>query len=175
MRALRPASIVLAMIAIAWIPSNDADAQAIQLPTVRVFQYSGSVLVPDRGTASLGGVSSTAFSSRRAGLGFPAGSKAAGRSAGTSNAIASATIIDLAEMDRQIRAGDLRKESARQNQVQAKRDEEGKRLVRYARTEYHRGNLAASRHGYELAISVLDGRLRDLAIAEFRRVHPSIR
>ena len=48
--------------------------------------------------------------------------------------------------------------------------EEGKALVRFARKQYREGRKAASFDTYRMAIQVLDGRLRELAIVEFRRV-----
>ena len=48
--------------------------------------------------------------------------------------------------------------------------EEGKSLVRFARTQYREGNKAASFDTYRMAIQVLQGRLRELATVEFRRV-----
>lgn len=176
MKRLRPTMFLLTVALLMAVSPDDAAAQVIQLPSVRVFQYSGSVLVPDRGTVSLGGVSGSASSSAlRGGLALPARPNALSRTVGIGNATASATIIDLAEMDRQIRSSDLQKESAKRNQRQAERNEEGKQLVRHARAQYRRGNMAASRDAYEVAISVLSGHLKDLAIAEFRRVHVSVR
>ncbi len=48
--------------------------------------------------------------------------------------------------------------------------EEGKALVRYARQQYREGKTSESFVTYQMAIGVLDGRLKDLAVVEFRRV-----
>ncbi|MEM6777772.1 MAG: hypothetical protein AAF670_08950 [Planctomycetota bacterium] len=68
---------------------KDAGAQVVQLPSTRIFSYSGSVAVPDRGATYLGGNSSAALG--------PGGSALSTRSLR-----AHATIIDLDAMDRQI-------------------------------------------------------------------------
>ncbi|MEM1227176.1 MAG: hypothetical protein AAGJ40_15865 [Planctomycetota bacterium] len=69
--------------------SHHAWSQVVQLPSTRIFSYSGSVAVPDRGATYLGGNSSAALG--------PGGSALSTRSLH-----AHATIIDLDAMDRQI-------------------------------------------------------------------------
>lgn len=95
-----------------------------------------------------------------------------------------ATIIDLDEMDRKIlgvapqelaRAKGWPERSATVGQpARPGRSgdpvEEGKALVRYARQQYRAGKESESMVAYQMAIEVLDGRLRELAILEFRRV-----
>jgi len=164
----------------------------VQLPSFHTFSYRGSVLVPDGGTTSLGGVkrSATGYNHRGWNRGY-------GSVNSTSNASVSARIIDLAEMDRQILGGSpqefLRRKRAEEQQAIAtglpvattgqqtqvtrspaastlSRTEEGKALVRFARQEYREGRKSSSIQAYGMAINQLDGRLKTLAVAEFRRV-----
>jgi hypothetical protein len=140
----------------------------VQLPSFQTFSYSGSVLVPDGGTTSLGGVSRSAMSSQRRPF-----SRSFGWSQSNAQAAVSATIIDLNEMDRQI-LGASPKEFVREGKVASSRQadpvEEGKSLVRYARKQFLEGKESESFVTYQMAIGVLDGRLQELAVAEFRRV-----
>ncbi len=164
----------------------------VQLPSFHTFSYGGSVLVPDGGTTSLGGVkrSATGYNHRGWNRGY-------GSVNSTSNVSVSARIIDLAEMDRQILGGSpaefLRRMRVQEQQAMAtdspaavvgrqtqitqkpkapvlSRTEEGKALVRFARQEYREGRKSSSMQAYGMAINQLDGRLKTLAIAEFRRV-----
>ena len=87
--------------------SVETAAQTVQLPTQRQFSVGTSVLVPDRGTISLGSVSRARESSTRRGLmgGGPLLQNGGmGREVSHSGATISATIIDLREMDRQVLA-----------------------------------------------------------------------
>jgi len=164
----------------------------VQLPSFHTFSYGGSVLVPDGGTTSLGGVkrSATGYNHRGWNRGY-------GSVNSTSNAAVSARIIDLAEMDRQILGGSPeeflarmrsqeqhaiatglpRGQTGRQGQTSRSptsttlsRTDEGKALVRFARQEYREGRKSSSIQAYGMAINQLDGRLKTLAIAEFRRM-----
>lgn len=164
----------------------------VQLPSFHTFSYGGSVLVPDGGTTSLGGVkrSSTGHNHRGWNRGY-------GSVNSTSNTSVSARIIDLAEMDRQILGGSpeefLRRKRAQEQEAIAtglplgatgrqtqtpqrsksstlSRTEEGKALVRFARQEYRQGRKSSSIQAYGMAINQLDGRLKSLAVAEFRRL-----
>ena len=84
------------------------------------------------------------------------------------------TIIDLREMDRQILGGDPKEFLTKQRAGGAKaalRTEEGKSLVRFARRRFKQGDKSAARSAYLMAIDVLDGRLQQLAIAEYRRLY----
>lgn len=155
-------------------------AQTVSLPTFHVFSYSGTVEVPVGGSASLGGNSVSSMSrSQRGGL-VPGPITRAGtfRASGAS---ITATIIDQQEMDRQILGQTPQQLIARHRQVEAQRDreargtrladpnEEGKALVRHARSMYRKGQYSAAQDSYELAVSVLEPTLRDLAITEMRR------
>ncbi|GAA5510110.1 hypothetical protein [Novipirellula caenicola] len=168
-------SLMIAIVAFAILrPGGTATAQTVQLPSIETFSYSGSVLVPDRGTTYLGGNRSASFGSNRNGLhhGF-------GSSQSISQATASATIIDLAEMDRQILGGTpeqfLTRERERERSAAApptNRDPDyhGKALVRHARTQYRQGNMSSAFAAYQQAIAVLSPHLKNLATAEFKRV-----
>ncbi|TWT65812.1 hypothetical protein Pan14r_53620 [Crateriforma conspicua] len=141
-----------------------AQGQVVQLPTFRTFSYSGSVLVPDGGTAVLGGNSST-FRSRS-----PRGNgQSSARSFGGGSV--TATVIDSDAMDRQIRGLDT---TARRTDATPSdrigRIEEGKSLVRFARKMASVGKLSQARMAYKMAIDKLDGRLAALAAAESRRL-----
>jgi hypothetical protein len=150
--------------------NSTANAQSvIQLPSFSSFSYNGTVVVPDSGTGYLGGVKRSASSYSRRGL-----SRSSGRALGNSGAAATPTIIDLHEMDRKILGGTHKEFLDRQNSaavVGADRTKEGKSLVRYARRQYQRGDKYGAAYSYRLAISILDGRLRRLAIAEYRRLY----
>lgn len=151
---------------------GNASAQVVQLPSFRTFSYSGSVLVPDSGSAYLGGVNRSAISSQRRGFGGRGFGRSLGQSSSASSAVVSATIIDLDEMDREIRSADIsagiHRDAVLRAAMAAKAQEEGKQLVRFARHQYRAGKLSSSRNAYQVAISVLDGQLKQLAIAEYR-------
>ncbi len=93
--------LVLLMFALAG--AGLAQAQTVQLPTYHSFYSTGSVLVPDRGGAFLGGVTRNATGSVRRGLpGLGAVPSGIGQSASRVGASVHVTIIDLQAMDRQI-------------------------------------------------------------------------
>jgi hypothetical protein len=86
-------------------PSQQAAAQVVMLPTYRTFSIGGSVLVPDRGMAHLGGIS-TARESRVSrgipGFGPLFANRGIGREMGHAGAHVAATIIDNRELDQQV-------------------------------------------------------------------------
>lgn len=149
----------------------------VQLPSFSVFRYNGTVVVPDSGSAYLGGVKryASGVTNRSRGLGHGIGA-----GLGNSGMSISATIIDLDEMDRQILGGTPEEFLRREQQKEARRggkpkvdvdpDAEGKALVRYARRMYREGQQSKAFDGYLLAMDVLSPSLRDLAAAEFKRV-----
>ncbi|QDV41992.1 hypothetical protein Enr13x_18350 [Stieleria neptunia] len=155
-----------------------ASAQStIQLPSFSRFTYSGSVLVPTGGRASLGGVSRSASgrSSRRG------GGRGIGAGVGHAGASAHVTIIDHDAIDRQIRGlppkgtgtSSLSKRPITPAASKTDPDAEGKALVRFARKQYLAGRRTSAFDAYRLAIETLSPRLSDLAAAEFRRVFPA--
>ncbi|MFP6750474.1 MAG: hypothetical protein VB855_02270 [Pirellulaceae bacterium] len=110
----KPAALcALTMILLAGVDSfsHQASAQVILLPTYRTFSIGTSVMVPDRGMAHLGGISTARESSVSRGVpGFGqlpmAGplfaNRAIGRELGHSGAHLTATIIDHRELDQQV-------------------------------------------------------------------------
>ncbi|TWT92385.1 hypothetical protein [Stieleria varia] len=159
---------VLLSFVIATSALATANAQVVQLPTFHQFSYNGSVLVPDGGTTSLGGVSRSAIGSSHR-----PGSRALGATLSRSNASVTVTIIDHDEIDRQIRGVTAdRPNGFPVDPAAAKvvdQDAEGKALVRYARAKYRSGDQSAAFEGYRMAIAVLSPNLRQLAEAEFKR------
>ncbi len=79
-------------------------AQVLQLPTYSYFSTDSSVLAPDRGTTSLGGVSRSSSGSNQFGPPFLPPSRSQGGSQGASVSSVTATIHDLDEMDRAVLA-----------------------------------------------------------------------
>ncbi|TWU60609.1 hypothetical protein Poly51_08870 [Rubripirellula tenax] len=151
---------LLACVVVA-VSTSMAMAQVIQLPSFHTFSYSGSVLVPDSATASLGSVSRSASSYRGRGFG-----SSIGRGASHAGGSVTATIIDHREIDRQLLGESVTSTPS------IDRTEEGKSLVRHARAMLKSGNRSAASVSYQMAIQVLDGRLKELATIEFRRVLP---
>lgn len=154
--------------------SSQASAQnqipsVVQLPSLQTFFYSGTVVVPDSGGAYLGGVRRSASSARRRGL-----NRGFGSTLGNPQASVTATIIDHNEIDRQLLGADPRDiaKAGGKRPVAKPLDpvEEGKALVRFARQQYREGKRTAAFDTYLMAINVLQGRLRELAKVEFRRV-----
>lgn len=159
-----------------WLPAF-AHAQTVQLPSFRQFHYSGSVMAPDRGSASLGGVSRS-YASRAARRGSGVARSAGGSRGGASVHV---TIIDHDAIDRRLRG--LPPESNRtppigahvaaasKPKVQAiDPDAEGKALVRYARRLYIDGRHVSAFDAYRLAIPALSPKLASLAKAELERL-----
>lgn len=175
MSSLRWALLSLAISGLLEITAAEGQLPSVvQLPSFQTFSYSGSVLVPDRGTVSLGGNRTSAnFSSRS-----PFRRSAFGGQT-SQQASLSATIIDLDEMDRQILGGSPGQFASRSSadsgrglahRRQVDPVEEGKALVRHARQQFRDGRKSDAFATYQVAIDVLQGNLRELAIAEFRRV-----
>ncbi|MCC9603952.1 hypothetical protein LOC67_25655 [Stieleria sp. JC731] len=166
-----------------FIPFAPVWSQTVQLPTFQTFSYSGSVLVPDRGSVSLGSVrrSASGRSSRGFGLG-PLGSHAGGATNSIGSASVHVTIIDHDAIDRQIRGLPPRGVSSPKSSGAAVAsnalekidvDAEGKALVRYARQKFREGDTGKAFDAYQLAIRKLTPRLADLAKSEMDRVIPS--
>jgi hypothetical protein len=138
----------------------------VQLPSFQTFSYSGSVVVPDGGTTSLGGIRSSAYSSQRR-----PGFRSTAWSQSNAQVAVNATIIDLQEMDRQILGASPEAIGRGSREVGSKPAdpvEEGKALVRYARQQLRDGKKSEAFVTYQMAIAVLDGRLQELARVEFR-------
>lgn len=170
--ALKSVIIVCATTRFLLADASTCNAQlpsVIQLPSVSTFSYNGTVVVPDSGSGYLGGVKRSA--SRRSQCGL---NRSVGRRLGNAGAFVSPTIIDQEELDRQILGGTPKEFTAREGSSKFKRIDrttEGKSLVRFARKQYQQGDKNGAAYTYRLAIDILDGRLRQLAIAEYRRLY----
>ncbi|MCM2371242.1 hypothetical protein [Aporhodopirellula aestuarii] len=146
--------------------------QTVQLPAIRQFSYSGGVLVPDQGSAFLGGNRSSAMSSSSRGIpllpNLPGSNLSSRGSAG--GVSASVTIIDLDEMDRQILGYDPHDRKRGRavtgtntaGNERSRSDEiaEAKSLVRNARRALTNGQRTTAQYAYELAIEKLDRLVR---------------
>lgn len=131
-----------------------SQAQVVQLPSFRTFGYRGSVLVPDGGTTSLGGVNRYAAGTTRRGLG-PLSSRGFGAAASSSNASISATIIDHDEIDRQLLGDDLYRELHGKRSAKIGSLDEAKSLVRAARQALAQKRQSQARAAYAMAIEML--------------------
>ena len=93
--------LVLQTVAVfASIPFGSVYSQIVQLPTSSTFSLQTSVMVPDSGSAALGGYRRNAIGSQSSGP----GSLASGASRALAMATVRATIIDLNELDLMIRS-----------------------------------------------------------------------
>ncbi|WP_417749395.1 hypothetical protein [Rosistilla oblonga] len=161
---------------VTMIAANACPAQVVMLPTFGTFQYSGSVLVPDGGSAHLGSIGRSAESSRSSGW----GSRSTGRSISRGTMSAHVQIIDLAEMDRQLLGAEpaefLRQQKAKENaaaKVVPPKPidpvEAAKQLVRDARRCVQEGHLKAADYYYRRAIGELPSDLAAIAQREYER------
>lgn len=166
MRTLAAISLGIVSMAI----SGNVSAQlptTVQLPSFHSFSYRGTVVVPDGGTAYLGGNKTSATGLNQRGL-----SRGFGSGQGNSQATATVRIIDHGEIDRQLLGGTKEEflRSGRGRVTTVDPNEEGKALVRYARKQYREGKRTASFDTYQMAIRILRPGLRELAKNEFKRV-----
>ncbi|MEZ6091035.1 MAG: hypothetical protein R3C05_24045 [Pirellulaceae bacterium] len=166
--------------AISW-SVTDVAAQTLQLPTFRSFGYSGSVLVPDGGSASLGGIGRASEFGSRGGWG-PLRSRTTGRTMSTGSLSAHVQIIDLAEMDRQLLGAEPAEFLRRQKAAEATNDgpllpevreaptdpvEAAKQLVRDARRCVSKGNFRVADYYYRRSIQELPADLAVIAKQEY--------
>jgi len=91
----------VACLLVSIFPHCDLAAQTVQLPTSRVFSLDTTVAVPDQGSAYLGGIGRSATSTSRRGP--PSTSRAYGQSSTQGTASVSAKVINLDELDRELR------------------------------------------------------------------------
>ncbi len=96
--------VVLIALAIPLGSATIVSAQVVQLPGQHAFSSSGSVLVPDGGTADLGGIGRSSQGSVQSGFG-PLSNRASGSSRGGSTMSVSVRIIDLEALDEAILGG----------------------------------------------------------------------
>ncbi len=80
------------------IGAADLAAQTVQLPSIHYFATNGSVLVPDQGAATLGGINSASSGQNQFG-GLP-GSRSRGSANGASGASVTAFVHDFEAWDR---------------------------------------------------------------------------
>ncbi len=91
---------LLAVAVFALLPVSDGLSQIVQLPSTGTFTLQTSALVPDSGSANLGGNQRYSAGSQSIGP----GSLAYGASSTAASVTARATIIDLNELDLMIRS-----------------------------------------------------------------------
>lgn len=84
------------------ISANNLRAQVVQLPVIQQFSMSGGALIPDGGTAYLGGNSYSSSGSVSRGISPFNQNRTFGASSGMSSMSATVQIIDLAAMDEAI-------------------------------------------------------------------------
>ncbi len=168
------------MLLVCLTSASIASAQTVHLPAIRQFSYSGSVLVPDRGSAILGGTRSAAMASSSRGVpgvGAWPGGRSRSSQASAGGISVSATIIDLDQIDRQILGYDPRQAMRVRHKgagfvSSAAEIAEAKSLVRNARQVVSQGQRETAKHLYGLAIEKLGrhpeaGALLAYARAEF--------
>lgn len=106
--------------------SGGVVAQTVQLPTTRIFSGGGSVLVPDQGSANLGGISRSASGSSTRGYG-PVRSRSGSTTREASGISVSAYVIDFEAMERELlgedgEAGSLATDDPQTLKAKAKAD-----------------------------------------------------
>lgn len=101
---VRPVVSLLAVVAV-LLPLPSAAQVVVQQPTFGATAVGGTLIVPDGGSTSLGGIGSSAAGSAASGLPFPGlGNRAFGRSSGSAGMTVHATIIDFREMEAKLAA-----------------------------------------------------------------------
>jgi hypothetical protein len=106
-RLLRFLSLAVGSLLLAQLVDSPSEAhgQVVQLPSYQFFSTDSSVWVPDRGTASLGGVSRSSTGSNEFGPPLFPGNRSYGSQTSATRATVSAQIHDFAEMDEALLAG----------------------------------------------------------------------
>lgn len=123
---LRQISVACGVIGFALAFSGGVMAQTVQLPTTRIFSGGGSVLVPDHGSANLGGISRSASGSSTRGYG-PVRSRSGSTTREASGISVSAHVIDFEAMERELlgedgEAGSLASDDPQTLKAKAKAD-----------------------------------------------------
>ncbi len=100
-----------------WLVDGGTYGQVVQLPVIRRFGVSTTVVVPDHGSVVLGGVNRYREASSRFGLWGPfvPGNRSSGFEAQSSGVSVNATIIDHDEWDRRLLAEGRFDSSAEEN------------------------------------------------------------
>lgn len=129
----------------------------VQLPSFQRFSYQGSVLVPDQGATSLGGIKRYSAASRNRGT-----SRSFGHTMSHANASVHATIIDLDAMDRQLLGDDFRvgNEHVPERFTAEHCMRAATALVRLARRQLQDGQRSLSATTYASAIAQLNRALQ---------------
>ena len=91
--------------AVVLMTASAAPAQVVQLPTYQFFSTDSSVMVPDHGTASLGGVTRSSTGSNQFGPPFLPSNRSFGSQTGAAGARVSVMIHDFEAMDAALMAG----------------------------------------------------------------------
>ncbi len=97
----RALTCAVACLLTSFFSHRELTAQTVQLPTTRVFSLDTTVAVPDQGSAYLGGIGRSATSTSRRGP--LSTSRAYGQSSTQGTASVSAKVINLDELDRELR------------------------------------------------------------------------
>ena len=106
-------SFSLLVLLLSAILSNRAAGQIVQLPTFQVFSIGTTVVIPDRGSMYLGGVNRASFGSstrgvpgfgKIPGVGRLFTNRGIGSEVSSAGVHASATIMDLEELDKSVLA-----------------------------------------------------------------------
>ncbi len=93
------------LLAVMLMTTSAAHAQVVQLPTFQSFSTDSSVLVPDQGTASLGGVTRSITGSNQFGPPFLPSNRSFGSQTGAAGMSVSAKIHDFEAMDAALLGG----------------------------------------------------------------------
>ncbi|EKK00668.1 hypothetical protein RBSH_04017 [Rhodopirellula baltica SH28] len=131
------------------VGAETLSAQVVQLPSVRRFSSTSSMLIPDQGTGSIGGVSS--YQSGRSSRGRISPGGAFGGVTRSGNASVSVTIIDHDELDRRL-LGDADPRQFAKQQAQQETIADAKALVQNARRLLQTGDRLRAQGTYELAL-----------------------
>ncbi|MEO9595871.1 hypothetical protein [Rhodopirellula bahusiensis] len=131
------------------IGTETLPAQVVQLPSVRRFSSTSSMLIPDQGTGSIGGVSS--YQSGRSSRGGFSPGGAFGGVTRAGNASVSVTIIDHDEIDRRL-LGEFDPRQFARDQTQQETIADVKALVQNARRLLEAGDRLRAQGAYELAL-----------------------
>lgn len=190
----RPAWLLALMTLCFWGDSEASGQLTAQLPQFRRFQINGSIMVPDRGSAYMGGVSGSGIGSRQYGAfpGRPFSNRAIGGEFNNATVVTSVEVYSLREMEAQLMGQlspeyreQLAKEATATDEkaeqqwaaVQAKfrelrqkhaaeKTERAKEDVRWARKFAAAGNHLAADMYYQQAIESLPPDLAVLAEKE---------
>jgi hypothetical protein len=165
-----------------WLTSvtSGANAQVVQLPTFRVFSMSTTVSVPDRGSAYLGGVTSSSTSRRERGLpglghvpiaGRPFGNRSISSHTRAGGVSVSAHIHDFEAMDEAL----LRQAGAAVRRAPVathSRDVAGRSSItdlRRQNTADQRAERTAARRDFDHGLELLNRGRPDMAKVYFRQ------